>query len=100
MNIIIKSSDWIEGDQILVFGDWDCELNEEVIFVESTNFTDLMIELGIYASKNHAKRDGRVGNIPLGYSEYRASKKVKLYIWNPCNNIDWKDGVPYDRSKR
>jgi hypothetical protein len=76
-NIVIKSSAWVEDDLTLLFGD------EEVTFAESTELSALMRELGIFPSSSAARRAGREGPIPTGLTEFKASKKRKLWIWNP-----------------
>ena len=77
-NVIVKDSKWIESDFEYIFG------NEEVHFTEAKCLSVLMKELGIYASSSKARQAGRVGEIPKGFTEeFKASKKVRLWIWNP-----------------
>ncbi len=78
-NVIISSSDLLPGDKELIFQ------NEEVYCTETTDLPTLLVELGVYESKSKAKQTGRVGPIPNGYSELKASKVRRLYIWNPRN---------------
>lgn len=77
MNIIIKTSDYTKRDIEIIFED------EPVIFMEDVTLDILCKDLGIYKSTSEARRAGRIGNIPKGYSEIKASKKVILYVWNP-----------------
>ena len=77
MNIIIKTSDYTKRDIEIIFED------EPVIFMEDVTLDILCKDLGIYKSTSEARRAGRIGNIPKGYSEIKASKKVVLYVWNP-----------------
>lgn len=78
MNLIIKSNKIISTDKETLFGD------EEVTYIEEPmDMSQLMVKLGIYPSSSKARQAGRVGDIPTGWTEYKASKKVMLYIWNP-----------------
>lgn len=78
-NIVITSSAWTESDLKILFGD------EEVIFAESDEMGALMRELGIFPSANAARRAGREGPIPSGWTpEFKASKKRRIWIWNPA----------------
>ena len=77
-NIIVNNSKWIERDIELLFGD------EEVHFTDADDLSILMKELGIFKSTSEARRAGRVGPIPNGFTfKFKASKKVMLWIWNP-----------------
>jgi hypothetical protein len=76
-NIVIQDSPWIASDIPTLFED------EEVFFSTSFELSSLMKELGVYKSTSEARRNNRKGEIPLGYTQYKASKKVILYIWNP-----------------
>lgn len=78
MNLIIKNSNVIPSDKETLFGD------EEVVFIkEQMDMSQLMVKLGIYKSSSKARHAGRTGDIPIGWTEYKASKKVTLFIWNP-----------------
>lgn len=77
MNIIINSSAWQERDLFLIFQ------NEDVIFVDEMSIPQLLKHLGVFPSTSKAVQAGKTGEIPKGYTEYRASKKCFLYIWNP-----------------
>jgi hypothetical protein len=77
-NVVVKQSPWTERDLELLFG------GEEVHFTEADCLSVLMKELGIFKSTSEARRAGRVGPIPEGFTfEFKASKKVRLWIWNP-----------------
>lgn len=77
-NVIVKNSAWIEQDIKSLFGD------EAVHFTEATCLSVLMKELGVFKSTSEARRAGRFGPIPEGFTfEFKASKKVMLWIWNP-----------------
>jgi hypothetical protein len=77
-NIIIKSSAWRESDAETLFG------NEQVFFAESDELSALMRELGVFPSASAARRAGREGPIPGGWTaEFKASKKRRIWIWNP-----------------
>lgn len=77
-NIIINGSAWRKRDIKALFGD------EQVFFAESDEMSALMRELEIFPSASAARRAGRVGPIPDGWTaEFKASKKRRLWIWNP-----------------
>lgn len=81
-NIIISNSDLLDGDRELIFQD------EEVYFTETIDLPTLLVELGIYKSKGDARKAGRTGVISTGYSEVKASKIRRFYIWNPKIVLD------------
>lgn len=76
-NIVVSSSPWRNSDLVTLFND------EAVMYCEAVDLPNLMVEVGIYPSTSKARQAGRKGNIPAGYTEFRASKKRQLYIWNP-----------------
>ena len=76
-NIIVDNGNVLDSDKELIFGD------EEVITTEVMSLPNLLHTLGVYKSTSQARKAGRVGDIPTGYTEYKASKKVRLFIWNP-----------------
>ena len=77
-NVVVKTSPWTDRDLKCLFGD------EEVHFTEATCLSVLMKELGIFKSTSDARRAGRVGPIPDGFTDaFKASKKVNIWIWNP-----------------
>ena len=77
-NVIIKGSAWLEGDIETLFGD------EPVFFAESDELGALMREMEIFPSASAARRAGRSGPVPEGWTaEFKASKKRRLWIWNP-----------------
>ena len=77
-NVIVNHSKWQERDIDLLFG------SQEVHFTDATCMSVLMKELGIFSSTSEARRAGRFGPIPDGFTfEFKASKKVRLWIWNP-----------------
>lgn len=77
-NIIINDSAWRESDIKTLFGD------EQVFFAESNELSVLMRELGVFSSSSEARRAGRVGPIPDGWTPmFKASKKRSIWIWNP-----------------
>lgn len=77
MNIVVASSRWRHADTELLYAD------EEVTFVDDIPLPNLLVDLGIFPSTSKARQAGRVGDIPDGWTEYKASKKVTLWIWNP-----------------
>ena len=77
MNIVIQGSPFTPRDLAVIFPD------EPVLVVPNTGIPNMLKALGVYKSSNQAIRAGRIGEIPTGYTEFKASKKVTLYIWNP-----------------
>lgn len=76
-NIIIESSAWRETDANTLFG------GEPVFFSDANELSVLMRDLGIYESGSAARRAGRKGSIPHGFTEFKASKRKRIWIWNP-----------------
>jgi len=77
-NVVVSNGNCQERDIELLFGD------EDVHFTEATCLSVLMKELGVFSSTSEARRAGRFGPIPDGFTfEFKASKKVRLWIWNP-----------------
>lgn len=61
---------------------------EEHVIVQAEHIPDLLVKLGIYKSNSEARRAGRDGPIPPGFTQIKASKKVpELTIWNPTKYI-------------
>jgi hypothetical protein len=77
MNVVINQSEWKQEDIEVLFGD------EDVVFSDATDIPALVKELGVYRSTTQARQAGRVGPIPTGFTELKASKKRFLWIWNP-----------------
>ena len=77
MTVVIKSSKATKRDIEVVFN------SEKFLFVESLTLDSLCKELGVYKSTSDARRAGREGKVPVGYSEIKASKKITLFVWNP-----------------
>ena len=77
-NVIIKNSAWRESDIETLFED------EQVFFAESDEMGALMREMKIFPSAGAARRAGRAGPVPAGWTaEFKASKKRRIWIWNP-----------------
>lgn len=77
MNIVIQNGFVQDSDLFTLFG------LESIINSTAPNLETLMVELKIYQSKSKAIKDGRKGPIPLGFTEFKASKKKTIWIWNP-----------------
>lgn len=77
MNIVVNQSDWTSRDIELLFS------GEPVEFVDNKPLPNLLAELGVYKSTTQARKAGRVGELPKGWSEIKASKKVTIWLWNP-----------------
>lgn len=82
MNIVVTDSAWQDSDIETLYGDFSGDV-EEVTFVENKPLPNLLVELGVYKSTSQARRAGREGEIPSGWTQYKASRKVTLWIWNP-----------------
>ena len=76
-NVIVEHSQWKPEDIVLLFG------TEAVHYTSETMLPNLLKELGIFKYTSEAIRAGRKGSIPVGWSEIKASKKRRLWIWNP-----------------
>lgn len=76
-NVVVKNSAWTQRDIDLLFGD------ENVRFTEANDLPGLLKELGVFKSTSEARRAGRTGDIPTGFAELKASKKHRIWIWNP-----------------
>ncbi len=82
MNIVVKDSSWLESDIATLYGDYSGNI-EQVTFVDNMPIPNLLVELGVFASTSKARQAGRTGDIPIGWTEYKASKKRTLWVWNP-----------------
>lgn len=76
-NLIISSSKWRESDISTLFGD------EPVEFVDDIDLSRLAVQLGAYKSTTQARKAGRVGPIPMGWTEWKPNKLMRVWIWNP-----------------
>lgn len=76
-NIIVHGSTWVPEDLGTLFP------NEGYLLTTTDTLEHLTVKLGIYKSTSEARRAGRYGPIPKGYTEFKASKTRMLYIWNP-----------------
>ncbi len=77
-NVVVQSSPWTEKDLQTLFGD------ELIHFTDATDLPNLLVEMGIFKSTTQARKAGRIGTIPEGFTfEFKASKKRRLWIWNP-----------------
>ena len=76
-NMVVATSPWTKRDLDIVFP------GENVISIQNEPLDVLLAKAGIYKSSSEARRAGRMGPIPLGYSEIKASKKDRLFVWNP-----------------
>ena len=77
MNVVVEGSSYTLRDLELLFPD------EPVVLVKEMPLPSLLKLLKVYKSANQAIRAGRTGDIPKGFTELKASKKVTLWIWNP-----------------
>ncbi len=77
MNVIIKGSPWTNADLLCLFED------EDTYIVEADDLSRLAVAVNAYKGTSEARRAGRVGPIPTGFTEWKASKKIKVWIWNP-----------------
>jgi len=77
-NVVIADSPWTERDLEILFGD------EECVLTTAHDLPNLLVALGTFKSTSEARRAGRAGPIPKGFTNcFKASKKDKLWIWNP-----------------
>lgn len=77
-NVIVNGPHVRASDRELLFGD------QPVHFTDAKDMPNLLKELGIFASTSEARRAGRDGPIPRGFTnDFKASKRRRLWIWNP-----------------
>ena len=87
-NVMILGSCIELGDADLLFE------GEPFAVLEARDLPDLLVKCGIYSSASEARRAGRQGPIPPGWTEMKASKKVPRFcIWNPTK---WTRDYPDD----
>ena len=77
MNVIVKTNHLLDTDKETLFGE------EDVHYCYHGMLPNLLVELGLYKSTSQARRSGRVGSIPKGWTEMKGNKRNKLWIWNP-----------------
>ncbi len=78
-NIVIDNGNVRDSDIPTLYGD------EEVIRTTETDIPRLLVQCGIYKSTTQARNAGRQGKVPDGWTEFKASKKRRLFIWNPTD---------------
>jgi len=77
-NVIVVSEFVKLADREILFGD------QPVHLTEAKDLPNLLVELKIFKSTSEARRAGRKGPIPNGFTdEFKASKKRRIWIWNP-----------------
>lgn len=76
-NVVMKQSKFVDRDIGILFED------EPVHFSDADDISVLMKEVGVFPSTSKARQAGRHGPIPSGFTEFKASKKRRLFIWNP-----------------
>lgn len=79
-NVIIDGPHVKDRDHEIVFGK-----DKPVHRTATKDLPNLLKELGVFNSTGEARRAGRDGLVPSGYTELKASKKRRLYIWNPTS---------------
>lgn len=84
-NVVMKNSKWTEEDLQWLFNHWGDNKPDykHIHFSEANTLEQLMVEIEAYPSKSKSRSARRFGSIPTGWSVLQATKKHKLYIWNP-----------------
>ena len=77
MNVVIDNGNVLETDIPTLFGD------EPVLVVKPMTLQELMVVVKAYNSKTKAIQCGRSGEIPSGFTKFKANKILTLWIWNP-----------------
>ena len=72
-NVIIKNGHERPTDLALFFGE-----QEEAFLLEATDWADVLVQLGIFPSKSQARKNGRAGPLPPGFSEHKIGKN---FVW-------------------
>lgn len=88
MNILVLPSDWSPKDLPTIFSDLNLTYDEPILCVSGQDLPQLLKKLKIYKSTSEAIRAGKTGPVPKGYTCYKASKKHRLYIWNPGDKFN------------
>lgn len=76
-NLVVMDSPYTASDLETLF------CGEEIRLIENTDLSSLAVQLGGYKSKSQARKAGRVGPIPLGWTEWKVNKLRRVWIWNP-----------------
>jgi hypothetical protein len=79
MNVVIYNQYFRNSDQKILFGDEPCYMLDSQV----TLLPNLLVALGLYKNTSVARRAGRSGEIPKGWSEIQGNKLTKVWIWNP-----------------
>ena len=88
MNVIVRSSKHEPGDPALLWED------EPWVFTDAKTIPELLVELKVYQTRSEARRAGRDGPIPDGFTVFKASKKVPcMCIWSPTKYTREYDGA-------
>lgn len=77
MNLVVHDSPWTPEDLATLFGD------EQVEFIDDMDLSKLAVQCGAYISTSQARKAGRVGKIPGGWTEWKPNKKMRAWLWNP-----------------
>ena len=84
INVVIEDSPWVQRDLEIIFDEGDA-----IVFVNSSvPIERFLADFNVYKSSSEARRAGKQGLFPKGYTEMKASKKVRLFIWNPSEGVD------------
>lgn len=77
-NVLILSEHVLPTDAAILFG------KEEVYVTTEIDLPRLLVEIGVFKSTSEARRAGRLGEVPSGWTDqFKASRKRRLWIWNP-----------------
>lgn len=77
-NVIIMNSFVQPTDAFTLFQ------REDVYVTTETDLPRLLVEIGVFKSTSEARRAGRIGEVPSGWTDqFKASRKRRLWIWNP-----------------
>ncbi len=93
LNVIIENGNVHESDEETLFGPLEhkckgcsnCQVEMVTRFPPTITIFDLLVKLGSFRSKSHARKNWRHGkDTPSGWSEFKIGKlKRHLCIWNP-----------------
>lgn len=76
-NLVVSGSPWTLRDLSNLFGGEDFDMIDDI------DLSELAVLVGAYTSRSQARKAGRVGSIPKGWTEWKANKKMRFWIWNP-----------------
>ena len=79
MNVIVNNEFFQTTDKTTLFEEEDCYILDDSV----TLLPNLLVTLGLYKTTSEARRAGRVGELPKGWSVIQGNKLTTVWVWNP-----------------